>query len=270
MDGINFKLNLSFDGSSYSGWQRQKNAVSIQCEVEKALAGVLGIRTCVNGVGRTDARAHAVNYTANFLAPGFPIPASKLRLILNRRLPGDIRVNSIEEAPPGFHSRFSAYAREYVYIILEQPRVDPLTLPYLPFLSRYTYSVEDPIDILRLKEVCRLFRGNHSFRNFCYGYKKKIDFTRLIYYLRVKRCGPLTLFFIKGNGFLNGMIRSIVSVCLNYSRGKIDSDLVIDSLADRTDLLPLYKTPVPARGLIFKRGYYSPADKLDDHEENGS
>jgi tRNA pseudouridine38-40 synthase len=256
MAEVNLRLVLSFDGSSYSGWQRQKNARSVQAEIERALSETFGKIIKINGIGRTDAGAHAVNYTANFKLPLNPLPCGKLTLILNRRLPQDIRIIRTDEVKPDFHSRFSAQAREYVYSILMLPKIDRKFLPYLPFYSRYTYILEENLDFNRLRKACELFRGEHSFRNFCYGYKKEINFIRRIYYLRVHEIRAAALFFIKGNGFLNGMIRSIISVCLNYARRKIEIADISDALEGRMILRPEDRTPVPARGLLFKRGYF--------------
>ncbi len=256
MEEINLKITLSFDGSSYSGWQKQKNAKSIQGEIEKALSGIFREHVKVAGIGRTDAGAHAVYYTANFRINNTSLPAEKLSYILNRRLPGDIRIHSAIPAPDDFHSRFSAVAREYIYSIIVIPRLDKLSSRWLPFYSRYSYVVQDEIDISRLREICRVFTGEHSFKNFSYGYKSDINFKRRINYLRVAEIGVRCVFFIKGSGFLNGMIRSIVSTCLNYSYGYISLEMVRDALNDKIVFPVEYRSPVPACGLIFKRGYY--------------
>jgi tRNA pseudouridine38-40 synthase len=262
MDEINLRLTLSFDGSSYSGWQRQKNAKSIQGEIEKALAALFGEHIRVEGIGRTDAGAHALSYTANFRIKSLSIPAEKITLILNRRLPQDIRIHTVVRAPDSFHSRFSAIAREYIYSIISVSKLDKISSRWLPFYSRYSYIIQDEIELSRLRDVCRVFVGRQSFKNFCYGYKSDMNFKRRIDYLRVSEIGPGLVFFIKGSGFLNGMIRSIISTCLNYGRGYISLDMICDALKENIIFPVEYRTPVPARGLMFKRGYFKASDDI--------
>ena len=256
MEEINLRLSLSFDGSSYSGWQRQKNAESIQGEIEKSLAAIFKEHVRLDGIGRTDAGAHALSFTANFRVKNKSISPEKLIYILNRRLPEAIRIHTAETAPEDFHSRFSAVAREYIYSVIIIPRLSKLSYRWLPFCSRYSHLIRDDIDINKLRQACSMFKGEHSFKNFCYGYKSSMNFARRIHYLRVAEKGPGVVFFIKGTGFLNGMIRSIISACINYSRGCYEIDLIRRALEEKTVFPVELRAPVPARGLIFKRGYF--------------
>jgi tRNA pseudouridine38-40 synthase len=255
MEEINLRIVLSFDGSSYSGWQRQKNAASIQGEIERSLSYLYGKHIDIAGIGRTDAGAHALSYTANFRVKS-PIPPEKLPYILNRSLPSSIRIHSAVIAPHEFHSRFSATAREYIYSIIIIPKLDKTSERRLPFYSRYSYCLQENIDISRLHEICPCFKGSHSFRNFSYGYKSGMNFNRFVNYLRFRESGARLIFFIKGSGFLNGMIRSVISACLNYAKGSFSLDMVRDALEDRIVFPVEFRAPVPACGLIFKRGYF--------------
>ena len=97
----NVKLIVSYDGTSYVGWQRQKNGLSVQELIENAVFAVTGEKVCVIASGRTDAGVHAAAQTANFKTES-SVPAEKFALALNARLPDDIRVLKSEEADPGF------------------------------------------------------------------------------------------------------------------------------------------------------------------------
>ncbi len=251
----NILLNLAFDGKNYNGWQKQKNALSIQATIEMVLAEILEEKVILIGCGRTDGKAHAISYTANFHTTNFSIPVEKIKVILNSKLPEDIRILNSREVGDSFHSRFSAKAREYVYIIFNTKEI-------LPHFRSYVYQYSNEIDICKLKEAMNFFVGTHNFKNFSIGYSEgeKKNFERTIYYFRVKELyysnQKNIIFYIKGNGFLKGMIRLIVSVCLNYSEGKIKREEIIGALENKKPLDNKHKVLVPAEGLYFKRAYY--------------
>ncbi len=258
MSSINIRLAVAFDGSSYSGWQKQKNAKSVQAALEEALSGVLREKVRVIGAGRTDAGAHAIRFTLNFTVSRCLIPLPKLPGVVNAKLPPSIRVLDAAEARPDFHARFSATAREYVYFLSRRDGGQPAA--GLSFLGRYCYEYSGPMDADILKAACAIFTGRHDFRNFCYGYSGDKDFRREIFYFR---CRPVRVlgaeiwvFFIKGSGFLKGMIRSIISACLQAAAGVLTTEQVRAALDSRKGLHSRNRSPVPASGLYFKRAYY--------------
>lgn len=257
MDQRNIRLGLSFNGSCYRGWQKQKNAPSVQHSLEKALSKTFKDDIKTVGIGRTDAGAHAFHYIANFQTRDRSIPCKKLPRILNCELPDDIRVLSASEESGSFHSRYSAIAREYVYIAVN----GPAGKSPLPIAANLACFPDTPADVSRLKKACRLFRGKHDFRNFCYGYGSDMDFRREIFYLRVKEVmlleTPVLVFFIKGSGFLKGMIRSILSACFHFANGDISGDMIRQALKCEKALQTKFRAPVPASGLYFKRGYFN-------------
>ncbi|MGC8764573.1 MAG: tRNA pseudouridine(38-40) synthase TruA [Brevinematia bacterium] len=254
MEKRNILLQLAYDGKNYNGWQKQKNAKSIQAVIENALSEILGERVILIGAGRTDAKAHAINYTANFHTHNFSIPAEKFKHILNSKLPPDIFVIDSREVSHTFHSRFSAKAREYVYIVLNSPSI-------LPHLRDYVYNLPERINIEKLREITNMFTGRHNFKNFSIGYENEDkNLERIIYYFRVGEVfflnQRLIIFFIKGNGFLKGMIRCLISVCLNYEAGILKRECIDSALKNETHLESKYRVPVPASGLYFKRAFY--------------
>jgi tRNA pseudouridine38-40 synthase len=251
----NIRLIISYDGSNYSGWQRQKikTGVGIQNIIEKKLSELFQEEIETIGAGRTDALTHAFRYIMNFHCHDEKIKEKKLPFILNCLLPKDIRVLSAERVSPDFHSRFSVTAREYVYLYLN-------TKTILPHFRNYFHYGDTTIDFDQLKRAVRLFAGVHSFRYYCGSYRDKTDFTREIHYFRVKETKIFGyrafIFFIKGNGFLRGMIRTLISVCLNYATGKIEWKKMAAALNCTADPGPDFRKPVPANGLYFKRGYF--------------
>ncbi len=255
MNKRNICLDISYDGRNYNGWQKQKKHSSIQETIESVLFKIFDEKISLIGAGRTDSKAHAIKYTANFKTSNFSIPVNKLKKVLNDRLPSDIRILNVKEVDIDFHSRFSAKAREYIYIIYNGKEM-------LPHFKDYVYHIDDEININRLREILKIFCGIYNFKNFCTGYSQNEDknFERIIYYFRVKKVKIFNqnfiIFFIKGNGFLQGMIRTLISVALNYEKGLIEKELIIKSLKKETTLENKYKVLVPASGLYFKRAYY--------------
>ncbi|OHD57586.1 MAG: tRNA pseudouridine(38-40) synthase TruA [Spirochaetes bacterium GWF1_51_8] len=250
----NIGLVLSYDGSEFFGWQFQKkdSQPTVQGELNKAIAKLQQEPfKPPSGIGRTDRGAHAMAYNANFLTSNRSIPAEKFALALNTFLPRSIRILRSYEAPAGFDARFSALAREYVYVVLTSPKPHPVFRAYAHFL-------EHPSDIVRLQTVTKVFRGEHDFRRFASGLSRSKVKTsvREIFYFRAAELPGRIVFTIKGNGFLQGMIRTLVSVCLNYADGKLTLDQIRGALDHGERLPSKYCAPVPASGLYFKRGYY--------------
>ncbi|MCX7882061.1 MAG: tRNA pseudouridine(38-40) synthase TruA [Brevinematales bacterium] len=249
---MNVRLDIAYDGSSFFGWQRQKEHPSVQATVEEALSRVLEKEIKVSGSGRTDAGAHALCYTTNFHCDSLPFPVEALPRIIRSYLPPSVvplKATLVEEH---FHARLSASAREYVYVIWKG-RV------FFPFLRAYVHWVPEGYDVKRLREVCSLFVGRHDFRLFCYGYgreEREMNFYRRISYFRFVERGNWLVFFIKGDGFLRGMIRTLVGVSLRVGCGDLSCAEVREALVGKKDLPHPLKKAVPATGLYFKRAYY--------------
>lgn len=256
MNQRNIRLELSFNGSAYRGWQSQKNALCVQNVLEKALSRAFKEDIRATGIGRTDAGAHALNYTANFKTTNHSIPVERIPLVINQRLPDDISVMGAVEVPKIFHSRFDALAREYVYLTVNGYGEKKAS----PFFSDRALFLTEHVDPDVVNKACRLFTGRHDFRNFCYGYGEGMDHRRRIFYFRAGEASLLgadvLVFYIKGNGFLRGMIRTMVSVCLNYAQGEVTAEMIRLALKCEKELDTKYRVPVPASGLYFKRGYY--------------
>ncbi len=251
----NIRLELAFDGTDYHGWQYLPDQTTLQGVVQDVLYQILGEKTEVEGAGRTDAGVHALNFTANFLTGNTLIPVENIALLLNRNLPPSIRVKQAMPAPLDFHSRFSCTAREYLYFVWHDREIPP-------FYQRYASHEFRPIDIDRIRKCCAFFQGRHDFRSFCSAYPEGFDYTRTIYHFRARRLGPRIYYFIKGDGFLHGMIRDLVALTIQYSLGNVTRSDILSALQGETLLPSAFRTRAPAQGLYFKRAFYSKADIL--------
>ncbi|MFN4245401.1 MAG: tRNA pseudouridine(38-40) synthase TruA [Brevinematia bacterium] len=243
----NIKLVLSYDGSFYNGWQRQRNTENtIQGILERILSKVLSERIKVIGAGRTDAGVHALRQVANFKTRNFSIPHDKFKVILNSSLPKSIRVINSEEVPLDFNSRFSAKFRKYLYFVFLGDE------KLLPFFRNYSYvSLKRDFDIGFMRSVVGDFVGEHDFRYVSSPgrYKSTIRFVRD---LKVFRFRDFLVFSITANGFMYKMARGIVSILIE-SENRKDPFLVRKVLSGcKVNGLSL----VPSSGLYLHRVYY--------------
>lgn len=214
---LNIKLIIEYDGKNYFGWQRQKNKPSIQQTIEETLRVLIpGEKITLIGAGRTDTGVHAFGQTANFKIKksSLNITLDNLLNKLNAILPQDITIKKAEFADPDFHSRYSAKARVYRYLISEAKRSINA--------DKYLF-VKTKFDIDLAKEFCKLLVGVHSFRSLCKNETDKHDFQAAVFYAKVirKRDGIIE-FEISANRFLHSMVRAIVGAMLKIASRKME------------------------------------------------
>ena len=156
---MRYCLCLSYDGSSFCGWQIQPNAPSVQATLEATLSRLLNRPVAVTGAGRTDTSVHAVNYVAHLdLDTELPFGQSDFCYKLNAMLPRSIVVHSVTPVPEDFHARFSARRREYTYFIHRQKD---------PFLQAYSWQCGYPeLDFDAMNAACQYLTGTHDFSCF--------------------------------------------------------------------------------------------------------
>ncbi|MBL7157784.1 MAG: DUF2344 domain-containing protein, partial [Candidatus Omnitrophica bacterium] len=147
----NIRLTIAYDGTRYGGWQIQKNAKTIQGEIEKSLKKILKEKIKLTGAGRTDSGVHARAQVANFETKK-TFPPEKLSAALNANLPKDISIIKIEKVPPEFHSRFDAKSKIYQYTILNTYTDDP-------FLILYYFKIPRKLDIALMKKEASVLVG---------------------------------------------------------------------------------------------------------------
>ena len=239
-----FKLVLSYEGTSFSGWQRQPKKRTVQGAVEEALARIAGRHLSVMGAGRTDAGVHALAQTASFQADIRLKPAVLVKA-LNAVLPRDVRVLSVKAAPPDFYARRSARSKIYRYRIYRRP-----VLP--PFLNRYVLHWPYPLDMEAMARAARLFVREDDFSAF--SSNRLLSPVRKVIRSELRRQGPELHYTVEANGFLRYMVRAMVGTLLEAGRGRISPEKVDELFRKRQRTLS--SPTVPARGLWLVRVVY--------------
>ncbi len=222
----NIRLLLEYDGTRYHGWQRQVNAVSIQQRLEEVLARLTGEEIRLIGSGRTDAGVHALGQVANFHTGG-AIPLKAFEAGVNSMLPWDIVVLEAREVPPEFHARKSALLKTYEYRILNRPRRSPLH-------HHFGWWLPGELDLEAMARAAALLSGEHDFSAFRASGSSSLNPVRRIAAAHWRtHPGGWLIFSITGNGFLRGMVRSLVGTMVMVGQGKADPDLLGDLLKNR-------------------------------------
>jgi tRNA pseudouridine38-40 synthase len=250
-----FKLTIEYAGTRYSGWQIQKNARTIQGEIDRAVRAVTARKDFeLYGSGRTDAGVHALAQVAH-LDVATSLPPDTLLQRLNDELPSDINILSASVVPHRFHARHDAVARRYVYQVSRRRTA---------FAKAYVWWVKDPIDIERMRQAAAAFLGMRDFQSFAASdAAREEQSTRvLIDLLEIKEDDDLVLVAIEGSHFLWKMVRRIVGVLVEIGRGGLDTTTAARFLTETSEV-PARLT-APASGLFLERVYYG-----DDTRERG-
>ncbi len=205
----NIVLKIAYDGTGYSGWQIQKNAVTVQGVVQDVLSGILKDEMTLKASGRTDAGVHALGQIASFTTTS-GMKEQQFKLALNSRLPADIRILDVFEMPVKFHPRYSAKKRWYRYIISNVAVLSP-------FFRNYALWVGREINIHLLNEYCKKITGTHDFTSFATLAGDEIPLCRVF------KCGFLRkndfiIFDIIAKSFLRKMVRTILGSFLDLEK----------------------------------------------------
>ena len=241
----NVKCVLSYDGSMYQGFQVQHDDPTIELELMKALKVITKEPTKIFGSGRTDKGVHAFGQVFNFHT-NLKVPANKLMYAINRMLPQDIRVTSVEYVDMDFHARFSAVKKEYRYYIKYQN--------YSPLHSRYSHYKEK-LDLDKMQEAIKLFEGTHNFEGFCSSeVDKRKDCTKTIYNASINKRGDFYEFVFEGTGFLKYQIRRMMSLLIAIGEGKDTKERILELY--QTKEKQMYHRIAPGCGLYLYRVDY--------------
>lgn len=246
MEMKNIKLVIEFDGTNYSGWQRQKNAITIQEVVEDTIFKLTGEPSIVYGVSRTDSGVHAKEYVANFHTNS-SIPGDRFSYALNTRLPMDIRVLSSSEVSEDFHSRYSAKGKTYSYSILNREKEAAL-------FTDFMYQVKKPLDIKLMEEGSKYIIGTHDFACFKSAGSNTKDDIRTIYDIYFTKDEEIIRIFVKGNGFLYNMVRIISGTLVNVGLKNIEPMEVNNIIASKKRNRA--SKCLPAKGLCLEKVWY--------------
>jgi tRNA pseudouridine38-40 synthase len=241
-----YRLTLEYAGTRYSGWQIQKNARTVQGELQRALQALRAGKAESYGSGRTDAGVHALAQVAHVdLATALP-PATLLAR-LNDELPYDINVLAADRVPPRFHARHSAVARSYIYQIARRRSA---------FAKPFVWWVREPLDVHRMQAAAVTLAGFADFRAFTDDDPEEKSMTVLLERIAIEERGALLLVRVVGSHFLWKMVRRIVGVLAEVGRGRLEAESVAKLLTGDS-ALPAQLT-APASGLFLERVFYEP------------
>lgn len=237
----NYKLIVEYDGSRYSGWQRQPEKQTIQGKLENVLGLMCGREVEVIGAGRTDAGVHARGMAANVVLETEK-SGEEIRDYLNRYLPDDIAVCEVREASPRFHARYHAIGKTYCYTCCDG-KVKPV------FDRKYYMRLDETPDLERMRQAAELLKGEHDFRNFCVNPRMKKSTVRLVDRIDIVRDGVYVRFFFHGSGFLQNMVRIMVGTLLEVGYGRMSLEQ-LKAVLDNPDRQKAGPT-APAQGLCL-------------------
>lgn len=241
-----YAVGIEFIGTNYRGWQRQIDAIGVQAVIENALSKIANEPIELIAAGRTDAGVHAGNMVAHFTTHAKRPVYNWLRGV-NSMLPDDIALRWMVPMPDDFHARFSAIARRYRYITLNQP--------YRPAILRHQVTHEyTPLDIDQMIQASQLLVGTHDFSSFRAAACQSNQPVRTVSHAELFRHGAYLVLDIQADGFLHHMVRNIMGALFAIGRGEMAVDALMSLIhaKDRT----LAPPTASADGLYFINAYY--------------
>lgn len=244
---MNYKLIISYDGTGYLGWAKQPNKNTIADTLHKTFVHAFGKQPYLVGASRTDAGVHALGQVM-LLKTDLKLSAQEIMFAWSNVLPESIVIRSLEPSEPSFHPYYNVQSKTYWYHVFPNRP--------LPFVTRYGWYYQWPIDIQKLKQSLKVFEGTHDFRSFCRGWERE-DTVRTIDSATVTYSKRFCAYRIEviGQKFLRHMIRRIVGACIKVAATpELSCDTLRKALAqkDPQQVLP----NAPAKGLLlYKIGY---------------
>jgi tRNA pseudouridine38-40 synthase len=251
------ELLLEYEGTNYQGWQIQKKGSTIQGTVEDSLLKITGEQVRVTGASRTDSGVHALGQVAVFVTKS-NLDQETIKRALNALLPPDIRVLGASDVHSSFNPRKDAVKKSYFYIITNQRESSV-------FLYRYTWLIQQALNLTFMKEASRTLVGKHDFSSFKGTGSSIKDPVREIFYLRMELLNKIDFMtstlegeFIKirieADGFLRHMVRNIIGTLVEIGRARIPAEKIKDILEslDRRKAGPT----APPNGLFLEKITY--------------
>lgn len=240
---------VAYDGTGYSGWQKQKkgDVITVQGEIERVLSILCAEAVNIEGTSRTDAGVHARGQVFRLIGD-FAIPTENILRAANNLLNKDISLLKVEEKSLDFHPRFDCTKKTYIYRILPEGRWDP-------FRKNYTYILDSKLDVALMKEGIKYFEGIHDFAAFqSSGGNERVTTVRKIFGVEVEEVSDEIHIRVTGDGFLYNMVRIMTGTLIDVGRGRISPD-EIGKIIKRKDR-SLAGHTAPSRGLILDRIYF--------------
>jgi tRNA pseudouridine38-40 synthase len=244
---ILYRLDLSYSGFAYHGFQSQPSGRTIQDHLESALATFCRHPVRVTASSRTDTGVHAEHQVVTFKASG-ELGIFRMVKALNALLPGDIRVRSASNPLPDFHPMSHCTGKVYRYRIWRR-------IGESPFVTPFAWCLNGPLDFGAMHTASRHFLGRHDFSSFCAADSSAQSKIRNIREIVIREVGPLIEFWFLGDGFLKQMIRNIVGTLIAVGKGTTmpEEIQVILAAKDRRRA----GVTVPGCGLCLVRVFYN-------------
>lgn len=248
-----YKLSLEYDGTNFSGWQKQNDARTVQGDLLKGAERVFGPTPIdIQGCGRTDSGVHARNYVAHLEVTSALEPEVVLAL-LNDTLPKDIAVLAVESVHPRFHARHSCIARGYIYQLKKRKSA---------FAKRYNWWIREELDIRAMQDAAAIMVGMHDFAALAEKPELKKSTRVLVHQVRVMDDADGLRIGVVGSHFLWHMVRRMVGLLVEVGGHRLTIEEV-RRLLDAAAPLSFMHTAPPA-GLFFARAFYD-AQELEDY-----
>lgn len=242
----NYKLKISYDGTRYSGWERQPDRETIQGKIESVLSRMCDEDIEIIGAGRTDAGVHAKAMIAN-VHLDTRLSEEEILDYLNRYLPDDIAITRVSLASDRFHARYNAKGKTYLYTVFNG-KVKPV------FNRKYYTYIEEPLDIEAMKKASEYLIGEHDFKSFCGNPKMKKSTVRRINSIDIKTSKGYIYIYYNGTGFLQYMVRIMTGTLIAVGSGEIDPSEVENILEARDRSVA--PATAPAKGLCLEKVHY--------------
>lgn len=237
------KCILQYDGSNFSGFQRQPRGRTIQGETERALKKMhKGESVHIHASGRTDKGVHAIGQTIHFQTP-YQLAPRNWKRALNTLLPDDLYIMEVEQVPQTFHSRYDALEKVYRYKVY-------LSKEYDVFRQHYAYHFPYPLDMEKVHQACTYLQGRHDFTTFSSAKDtSKGSKFRTLSEVSCRVEGEELIFTFRGDGYLYHMVRIMVGTLLNIGQGKGEAKDIPNLFAARDRRLA--GETAPAHGLYL-------------------
>ncbi len=240
-----FKLFIEYEGTRYSGWQKQHNSKTVQGTLIRVAEKIFNTsQVDIQGSGRTDSGVHALCQVAHLEAKTMFAPEI-IRMKFNDELPYDINILEVEKAHPKFHARHDAVSRSYIYQISRRRTA---------FGKNYVWWIKDKLNFSAMESASKEFLGMKDFSSFSDDDKEEKSTKVLIESLQLKEAGDLILIRITGSHFLWKMVRRMVGVLAEVGRGKMNTKDIVYFLNTKSNVPA--KFTAPPSGLFLEHVLY--------------
>ena len=252
------RIDIAYDGTNFYGWGAQPDRRTIQDLVEEAISRISRVDTESIVAGRTDAGVHATGQVIHVDVPDAIFDGElnyiDFRYKLNRILDEDVRIMSITDAPSGFHARFSALRRHYVYKLIDNNDVIP------PLTRNDVASWYRPLDVNHMNEASKLVLGHHDFAAFCKFREGSTTIRSLEKYEWKRTDDGVLVADIVADAFCYSMVRNLVGAVVCVADGRKEPSWIAELLANKERVSD--SLVFPARGLTLYQVDYPHDDQL--------